>query len=168
MQSDCKNRGVFEDSHFATLLAFAHDPLKRRLQQTIQNRSWRSPKSLPTDASKLIAALKCFRDGFGTLLGSKWPAQTRPPSLPEAFLETSTFHFGLVGSLQNRFWTPLGPLRAGFWTIFGHHVHSKINSQAILSLELCSSFLLPPFSKAEHGGGSCEALEFQTCFNICG
>ena len=40
--------------------------------------------------------------------------------------ETPTFLLGPTGCLQDRFWKPPGPLRAAFWTLFGHQNGSKI------------------------------------------
>ena len=40
--------------------------------------------------------------------------------------ETPTFLLGPTGCLQDRFWRPPGPLRAAFWTLFGHQNGSKI------------------------------------------
>ena len=118
LQSDCKNRGVFEDSHFVTLLAFAHHPITRRLQKTLQNRSWRRPESLPKGASHLVAALKCFRDRFGTLVDAKWPAQVGPRSLPEAF-RNANFSFWSPWkppeSILDASWTPPGWILDHFW-----------------------------------------------------
>ena len=44
--------------------------------------------------------------------------------------ETGSLQLGLLGGLQNQFWRALGPLKAGFRTIFGYHFRSKIQSEA--------------------------------------
>ena len=46
MQSNCKNRGVFKDSHFVTLLVFAHHPITRGLQKTFKIGLGEAPKAL--------------------------------------------------------------------------------------------------------------------------
>ena len=63
-----------------------------------------------------------------------------PNSLPKEVLEassrpskTSSFQLGLPGSFKNDFWTPFGPLGAGFWTSPGHRFRSQIHSQAALT-----------------------------------
>ena len=71
MQSDCKNTGVFEDSRFVMLIAFAQHPITRRLQKNFQNPSFISPKTTPKGASNSDASWNCFRDGFGPILDSQ-------------------------------------------------------------------------------------------------
>ena len=92
MQSDCKNTGVFKDSRFVMLLAFAHHPIARRLQKNLQNLSLRGPKTISKGASTSVASWKYFRDECGTILdsqmGSSSSALRRPRRLQKCHLFT--------------------------------------------------------------------------------
>ena len=101
MQSDCKNTGVFKDSRFVMLLAFAHHPITRRLQKSLQNLSLRSPKTIPKGASTSVASWKCFRDGFGTILDSQMGSSSRASRRPRRLQKRHRFTLASLDASRN-------------------------------------------------------------------
>ena len=97
MQSDCKNTGVFKDSRFVMLLAFAHHPITRRLQKNLQNLSLRGPKTFPKSALNSVASWKNLRGGFGTILDSQLGSSSRALRRPR---DLQKRHLFTVASLE--------------------------------------------------------------------
>ena len=103
MQSDCKNTGVFKDSRFVMLLAFAHHPITRRLQKSLQNLSLRGPKTIPKGASTSVASWKYFRDGFGTILDSQMGSSSRALRRPRHLQKYHLFTLASLDASRNDF-----------------------------------------------------------------
>ena len=91
LQSDCKNRGVFEDFDFVTLVAFAYHLSSRNHKKTFRNWCPRRPKTSPKRSSMSYASWKRFWDGFGTILDSHMAPQKRSSGRPRGIKKRILF-----------------------------------------------------------------------------
>ena len=127
MQSDCKNTGVFEDSRFVMLLAFAHHPITRRLQKNLQNHSFRSPKTIPKGASNSVASWNYFRDGFGTILDSQMGSSSRALRRPRGLQKRHLFTLASLDASRNDFGGHLDLLGLDFGHFLGTMSATKLS-----------------------------------------
>ena len=134
---------VFEHFHFATLVVFAYHLSSWRLKKTIKNWCPRRPKTSPKtlfDISCVLEALPWrLWNNFG-LLSSFQKEVLEASSRPS---KTCSLQLGLLGSLQNRFWTPFGFFGAGFWTILEGNFSFKIEFEVCLWLLINDWQMLP-------------------------
>ena len=130
------------------LLAFAHHPITRRLQQSLQILSLRGPKTIPKGASTSVASWKYFRDGFGTILDSQMGSSSRALRRPRRFQKRHLFTLASLDASRNDFGAYLDLLGLDF----GHF------------LDTLSAAKLSPMSPKTGCPSSC-ALHFSRhCF----
>ena len=131
MQSDCKNRGVFEDFDFVTLVAFAYHLSSRRLQKTLKNWCPRRPKTMSKRSSISVACWKRFHNGFGTILDSQIVSQRRALRRPRGLQKHLLFSLASREASRMDFGRHLDPMGLDFGQFLKVFLASKSSSRCV-------------------------------------